>query len=146
MNACERFVDELVKLVSGTGWRRRLRASAVLISTVRSSLSLGVRSRQLDVTGFRTELIENDQSGQAIRHLRLHAALILLGPLGWLPSWALHMIDWLQSRKGRAESLTEMRDNRAGQELGKLMIQAFKGRLTKEQLRGEMMQQIGEGS
>ncbi|MCB1096586.1 MAG: hypothetical protein KDN22_13500 [Verrucomicrobiae bacterium] len=144
MNACEHFVDELVKLVPGTGLKQRLRAAAILIATVKSHLDYGVRSRELDVTGFRKELIQYDQRGQAIRHMRTHAALMLLGPVGWLPSWGLHLIDWLQSRKGRAESLTEMEDNKAGQQLGKLMIRGFKGQLSREQLKVEMLRLIGE--
>ena len=143
MNACERFVEELVNLVSGTGWKRRLETSALLISTVRAHLKVGVQSRELDVSGFRLDLVQHNQRGQAIRHMRLHAALILLGPLGWLPSWGLHMMDWLQARKGRAESLTEMVDNKAGQQLGKLMIQGFKGRMTQAQLKVEMLRLIG---
>ncbi|MGK0185152.1 MAG: hypothetical protein ACI9R3_000927 [Verrucomicrobiales bacterium] len=131
-------------LVPAKGWRQRLKASATLFAIVRANLKHGVQSRELEITGFRTELIQHNQRGQAIRHLRLQAALILLGPLGWLPSWGLHMIDWLQARKGRPESVTEMRDNRAGQQLGIQMIQAFKGRLTQEQLRAAMIQQICE--
>ena len=144
MNACERFADELVELVPGTGWRPRLKASATLISIVKANLDLGVQSRELSVDGFREELVQHGQCGQAIRHLRLHAALVLLGPLGWLPSWALHLLDWFQSRKGRKESLTEMADNLAGQQLGLIMIRAFKGRLPREGLRVELLGEIGQ--
>ncbi|MDA0814842.1 MAG: hypothetical protein O3C21_20885 [Verrucomicrobia bacterium] len=144
MNACEHFVDELVKLVPATGWKRRLRAAALLIATVKAHLDYGVNSRELDVSGFRHDLIRDGQSGEAIRHMQTHAALMLLGPIGWIPSWGLHMLDWLQSRKGRAESLTEMRDNKAGQQLGKLMIRAFKGQLPQGQLKVEMLRRIAE--
>jgi hypothetical protein len=144
VNACEHFVDELVKLVSATGWKQRLRAAALLIATVKSHLDYGVRSRELDVSGFRQDLIKDGQRGEAIRHMQTHAALLLLGPIGWIPSWGLHMIDWLQSRKGRAESLTEMRDNKAGQQLGKLMVRAFKGKLSHGQLKVEMLRMIGK--
>ena len=58
------------------------------------------------------------------RHLYFHLAFYLLGPPGWLGSWAIGMIDILQAKKGRMESQTEVRDNIAGRECGRI-LQAY---------------------
>ena len=98
IHACERLVDELLELVPEPGFRRRLSAGFTLLKVVRSNLKGGAKARDLEVTGFHKELIENNQRGEALRHLRFHTGLVLLGPLGWLPSWGFHLLDWLQAR------------------------------------------------
>jgi len=143
-NACERLVDEFVELLAGPGFRRRLSAAFRLLQTVHGNLELGAEAREQDVRGFRADLVENNQRGEAIRHLRFHAGLILLGPAGWPPSWTFHFLDWIQARRGRPESMTEMADNRAGRNVGRLMIQGFKGQLTRESLREAILRELAE--
>ena len=144
IHACERFVDELLKLVPEPGFRRRFSAGFTLVKLVRLNMESGINARGLDVTGFRKELVENNQGGEALRHLRFHSGLVLIGPLGWLASWAFHLLDWLQARKGRPESATEMADNRAGQEVGKLMIQGFRGNIDSPALKAAILEVLAE--
>lgn len=55
------------------------------------------------------------------RHLYIHLASYLLGPAGYLFSWAIGIIDIRQAKTGRSESLTEVQDNIAGRQCGKVL-------------------------
>jgi|GEM_PF-3170056 len=130
MNACEHFIDGLLDLLHQRGTLARYRTGFELLRLVKSNYGSGTDARALDTSGFRHTLVANNQCGQAIRHLRLQAGCILLGPPGWVLGAVMEMIDLLQARQGRAESQTELEDNAAGREIGHILVDAFEGAST----------------
>ena len=88
--------------------------------------------------GFKENLVNNGQQGQMYRHLYFHLACYLLGPIGWLVSWFIGLIDIRQAAKGRKESETEVRNNVAGRECGRILTFYMKGTVDENTARKQL--------
>ena len=136
MSAADKLISQFANLATNTPKPlARFRAAISLLTLVRHNIRTDPAARERDISGFRPELVANDQRGEAIRHFRFHAACILLGPPGWLLSAAADFLDHLQARSGRAESVTECRNNIVGREVGHHLLAAMSSEMTPDQLR-----------
>ena len=74
---------------------------------------------------FRRELVRYGQGADVYRHLLFHSGCQLLGPPGWILSWAADWLDRRQAARGRKESITEVVNNLAGREMGRLLAEGI---------------------
>ena len=142
--ACHALIEELVDLLDLPSPFPRFLAGFDLVYNVWKRRAQMHNDDGLDISGFHPMLIANGQNGEAIRHLRLHSGCILLGPLGWPMTIAMDLIDQMQARSGRPESITECRDNVAGREIGHHLITAFAGKIDRDTLRQRLYAEIGD--
>ena len=77
--------------------------------------------------GFKPELIDNGQSGDVYHHIEFIAGQYFLGNTGQGAIHAFIAKDRQQAQQGRLESVTELRDDEAGKQVGKAMLEAFNG-------------------
>lgn len=124
MTPLDRFIRNILILVPQGSLIDRYRFGVGMLSRQAKRLKARTKAHKLPTKGFRKDLSANGQDGEMYRHLYFHLAFYLLGPPGWLGSWAIGMIDILQAKKGRTESQTEVRDNIAGRECGRI-LQAY---------------------
>gem|GEM_PF-3963885 len=75
--------------------------------------------------GFRQELIDNGQGGDVYHHIEFVAGNFFLGAAGQAAIAAFIEVDRRQAQSGRKESETELRDDEAGKQVGRAMLQAF---------------------
>ncbi len=144
--ACHALIEEFVDLLDTPAPFARFRAGFGLVFNVWKRRAQMHEDDGLDVSGFHPKLIANGQNGEALRHLRLHSGCILLGPFGWPMSIGMDLIDQLQARSGRPESITECRDNIAGRETGHHLISAFAGEISRDVLRQLLYAELGDPS
>ena len=78
------------------------------------------------------------------RHLYFHLACYLLGPTGWLVSWFIGLIDIRQAAKGRKESETEVRNNVAGRECGRILTFYMKGKIDESTARKQLRRVLAD--
>jgi len=81
----------------------------------------GGRWKTQPIGGFKQELVSNNQRGDVYRHILFFAGSQLRGAFEW--NYAARAYDWGQAFLGRAESETELRDDRAGIAVGTAMRQ-----------------------
>jgi len=118
-------------------------AIGMLVRQVKK-LKARTKAHKLPTRGFRKDLVANEQNGEMYRHLYFHLAFYLLGPLGWLGSWAIGMLDVRQASKGRAESQTEVRDNVAGRECGRILLAFSKNKISRAEAEKKLRTLLAE--
>lgn len=138
MTSLDRFIDALMRLSQPSSIVARYRLGIGLLIRKFQHIRKRIKSRHLPTTGFNEELVKNGQEGQMYRHLYFHLACYLLGPLGWLFSWLIGLTDIKQAASGRKESETEVRDNIAGRECGRILATYFKGRIDEKTARNQL--------
>ena len=129
MTSLDRFINTIIKLAEPGSIVKRYRLGIGLLSRIFQSTRKGIRSRHLPTVGFKDNLVKHGQKGEMYRHLYFHLACYLLGPMGWAVSWFIGLIDIQQAAKGRKESETEVRDNVAGRECGRILTFYMMGKV-----------------
>lgn len=142
MSSLDRFINILIKLSKPGSPLQRYRLGIGLLLRKYQHIRRRIKSRHLPTKDFREDLFKNGQEGQMYRHLYFHLSCYLLGPLGRLLSWFIGLTDIKQAASGRQESETEVRDNEAGRQCGRILSAYFKGQIDEEtacaQLRSEL--------
>jgi hypothetical protein len=138
MTSLDRFIDALFRIAKPRAFLSRYRLGIGLLARKFQHIRRRIKSRHLPTTGFRDDLVKDGQEGQMYRHLYFHLACYLLGPLGWLFSWFIGLTDIKQAASGRKESETEVRDNIAGRECGRVLTAYYKGRIDEETARRQV--------
>ena len=144
MTSLDRFTNTLIQLARPGSIFQRYRLGIGVLCRKIQHMRKRIKSRHLPTTGFKDELIKNGQEGQMYRHLYFHLACYLLGPLGWLASWFIGLTDLKQARSGRKESETEVRDNIAGRECGKILTLYMKSRIDEQTTRNQLHRVLGK--
>lgn len=91
------------------------------------------------ISGFRENLTNNNQLADVYHHILFVAGNVMLGEPGQAANAAFIAVDAYQAYiRGRKESETELRDDRAGQRVGNAMLKAaHNGRF--DALRNQLM-------
>lgn len=145
MTSLDRFINVLMQLSQSRNLMGRFRLGIGLLHRKFQHIRKRIKSRHLPTTGFHKDLVKDGQDGQMYRHLYFHLACYLMGPLGWLFSWFIGLTDIKQAASGRKESETEVRDNIAGRECGKILTLYMKGRIDEKTARKQLRRVLGEG-
>lgn len=127
--ALDHFIPSLLSLTEPKSFLKGYRLGIGLLWREGKRIIDHKGSRQLPTSGFRKDLTANGQAGEMYRHLRFHAACILLGPLGRVLSWAIGLLDIKQRDSGRPESATEVLDNVAGRKCGSILREYLRGKI-----------------
>ena len=144
MSPLDRTIAFLMRTVpQGSLWERYSYAVGMIVQQVRK-VKAGIPARKLPTRGFRLELHANGQDGEMYRHLYVHIAAYLLGPMGWLFSWGIGLLDIRQRKQGRAESEAEVAGNVAGRECGRILTLFTKGKLDERTARSQLRRVLGE--
>jgi hypothetical protein len=112
--------------------------------------------RPLPVDGFKNELTNNGQGADVYKHIYGIAGAVLIGDYyvgapglpgragltGWQTVFAQVQDDRLAAAGGRLESETELRDDFAGVEVGKAMLNANKERTRPEYLQRRLFDSL----
>ncbi|MEM9081922.1 MAG: hypothetical protein AAGC74_14655 [Verrucomicrobiota bacterium] len=138
MTARERFINSLLKIATPGNIITRYQLGTNLLARQIHKMRARINTRNLPVSGFHPNLVAHNQRGQMYRHLHFHLACTLLGPPGRLLSWFTDLIDKKQASTGRAESSTEVLNNIAGRQIGLIILQLLKKKLTPEQARQQL--------
>ena len=138
MTSLDRFINVVVHLAKPAPLLTRYRLGIGLLYRKSQQMRKRIKSRHLPTSGFHGDLVRDGQKGQMYRHLYFHLACYLLGPLGWLFSWFIGLTDIKQAASGRKESETEVRDNIAGRECGKILTLFMKGRIDEKTARNQL--------
>lgn len=138
MTSLDRFIDALFRITAPPSLLTRYRVGFGLLARKFQHLRRRIKSRHLPTSGFREDLFKDGQEGQMYRHLYFHLACYLLGPLGWLLSWFIGLTDIKQAASGRKESATEVRDNLAGRDCGRILLTYLKGRVDEKTARKQL--------
>lgn len=144
MTSLDRFVRVLLTLAEPDSFAKRYRLGVGLLYRKFQHIKKRIKSRHLPTTGFKNDLVKDGQEGQMYRHLYFHLACYLLGPLGWLLSWFIGLTDLKQAASGRKESETEVRDNVAGRECGRIITLYMKGKIDKKRAQNQLHRVLGE--
>ncbi|MGJ8725146.1 MAG: hypothetical protein ACSHYB_11360 [Roseibacillus sp.] len=144
MTSLDRFINVVIHLASEDSLITRYRLGVGLLHRKFQHIRKRIKSRHLPTSGFRQDLVKDGQEGQMYRHLYFHLACYLLGPPGWLFSWFIGLTDIKQAASGRRESETEVRDNIAGRECGKILTLFIKGRIDEKTARNQLRRVLGE--
>jgi RHS repeat-associated protein len=163
---CEEFVDELVNLAEfDTPWWSYANA---LVSTGYGMMSAswydqrfwngtqfhpvlgpgllgggnGTR-RSYTVTGFRPELVDHGQDSDVMKHILGHAGAQVAGTgLSLTVGYFQNRTDQDQADSGRQQSQVELLNNQVGREVGRSMIDTFKGNQSKADLKKDLMSKL----
>lgn len=127
----DRFILALLRITPQGSFVARYRFGVGLVVRQIQRLRARIPCRNLPTEGFRADLYRHGQEGQMYRHLYIHLASYLLGPAGYLFSWAIGMIDIRQAKQGRAESQTEVLDNVAGRQCGRILKSFSRGKISR---------------
>lgn len=138
MTSLDRFINVLLCLAKPGSIIARYRLGVGLLYRKFQHIRKRIKSRHLPTTGFHEDLVKGGQEGQMYRHLYFHLACHLLGPLGWLFSWFIGLTDIKQAASGRKESETEVRDNIAGRECGRILTAYMKERIDERTARAQL--------
>ncbi|MBK1833292.1 hypothetical protein [Roseibacillus ishigakijimensis] len=141
MTSLDRFLTAVLRLAAGRTLLARYRLGLGLLYRKYTHIRRRIRSRHLPTTGFRDDLWKNGQEGEMYRHLYFHMGCYLLGPPGWLVSWFIGLTDIRQAASGRKESETEVRDNIAGRECGRILV-AYMGRRIEEKTARDRLRRV----
>ena len=144
MTALDRFIDFVIRLTRPSPLLTRYRLGIGLLYHQFKKIRKRVNGRRLPTSGFKKSLFKDGQGGQIYRHLYFHLACYLMGPLGWLTSWFIGLTDIKQAASGRKESETEIRDNIAGRECGKILTLFMKDRIDEKTARNQLRRVLGE--
>ncbi len=139
----DHFIDGIIRLTSNRSFPARYRLGLGILLRKFHKIRNRIKSDHLPTVGFREGLSKNGQGGEMYRHLYFHLACYLLGPLGWLLSWLAGLTDLKQAATGRAESETEVRDNLAGRECGRVLTSFMKGHLDEDSARRKLREILG---
>ena len=145
MTSLDRFINVVVSLAKPGSIISRYQLGIGLLYHQYQKIRKRVNTRQLPTTGFRNDLVKDGQDGQMYRHLYFHIACYLMGPPGWLLSWFIGLTDIKQAASGRKESETEVRDNIAGRECGKILSLHMKERIDEKTARNQLRRVLAEG-
>ena len=144
MTSLDRFINTMLKLAESGSIVKRYRLGIGLLSRIFQNTRKGMRSRHLPTVGFKKDLVKNGQEGQMYRHLYFHLACYLLGPMGRLVSRYIGWIDIRQAAKGRKESETEVRNNVAGRECGRILTLYMKGKVDETTARKQLTRVLAD--
>lgn len=144
MTSLDRTINSLISLTRSGSFFRRYQLGIGLLYRKFQHIKKRIKSRHLPTTGFRQDLVQNGQEGQMYRHLYFHLACYLMGPLGWLFSWFIGLTDIKQAASGRKESETEVRDNIAGRECGRILNLFMKKKIDEKTARSQLRRVLGE--
>lgn len=142
MTSLDRFINTLLKLAKPGSFIRRYRLGIGLLYRKYQHIRHRIQSKHLPTTGFRKDLFKNGQEGEMYRHLYFHLACYQLGPLGHLFSWFIGLTDIKQAASGRKESETEVRDNLAGRQCGRILKAYLKGKIDEETARAQLRSEL----
>ena len=140
MTSLDRFINILLRLARPGSLIARYRLGLGLLYRKYQHIKKRIQSDHLPTSGFNNELVKDGQAGEMYRHLYFHIACYLLGPPGWLFSWAIGLTDIKQASSGRKESKTEVRDNIAGRECGRVLNAFMKGKVDEKSTRRQLRQ------
>lgn len=138
MTSLDRFVSSILKVSQPGSMLKRYRIGIGILYRKYQHIRKRIQSAHLPTTGFHEDLVKDGQNGEMYRHLYFHLACYLLGPMGWVLSWAIGLLDIKQASKGRKESQTEVRDNIAGRECGRILTLYMKGRIDEKTARNQL--------
>lgn len=123
-----RLYNAIFKTPGASGENVAKLAKAMRTNAEANEDEFGNNFKEYSTYGFKKELIDNGQGNDVYRHIMWVASTYLDG------SNARRMVftnyDRQQKLRGRKESETELRDDQAGIEVGKLMSQAVKAGLS----------------
>ncbi|GHC54453.1 hypothetical protein [Roseibacillus persicicus] len=143
MTSLDRFINVVVKLAQPGSIVARYRLGVGLLYRKFQHIKKRIKSRHLPTDGFRDDLWKDGQEGQMYRHLYFHMACYLMGPLGWLLSWFIGLTDIKQASSGRLESASEVRDNIAGRECGRILTAYMMRRIDERTARAQLRRVLG---
>ena len=144
MTSVDRFINAILCLAPIGSFVARYRLGLGLLYRQFKKIRKRAKTRHLPTSGFRDALVKGGQQGQVYRHLYVHMACYLLGPLGWFLSWLVGLIDIKQAASGRKESEAEVLDNIAGRDCGRILTLLIKGRIDKKTARNQLRRVLGE--
>ena len=144
MTALDRFINIIVHIAKPGSIIARYRLGIGILYRKIQQMRKRIKSRHLPTSGFRNDLVKDGQQGQMYRHLYFHLACYLMGPPGWLVSWFIGLTDIKQAATGRKESQTEIRDNIAGRESGRILTLYMKRRIDEKTARNQLRRVLGE--
>lgn len=144
MTSLDRFIEALMRLAQTRTFIGRYRLGAGLLYRKFTQIQRRIQSDHLPTHGFREDLVKHGQAGEMYRHLYFHMACYLMGPPGWLFSWFIGLTDIKQAASGRQESETEVRDNLAGRECGRLITAYMKRQIDEQTTRKKLRELLGK--
>ena len=144
MTSLDRTINYLIAVTRSGSFIARYRLGIGLLYRKFQQIRKRINGRHLPTTGFHQDLVKDGQQGQMYRHLHFHLACYLIGPMGWLLSWVIGLIDIKQAASGRKESKTEIRDNIAGRECGRILTLFMKGKVDERTARNQLRRVLGE--
>jgi hypothetical protein len=144
MTALDRFIAGLFIISKPGNLFTRYRLGLGLIARQMHRMRKTIPCRNLPTSGFHHDLWQHGQKGQMYRHLYFHLGCVLLGPAGHLLSRAMDWLDRRQQKSGRLESATEVRDNIAGRECGRILKTYLRGKSDQATARRQLRRLLRE--
>lgn len=139
--SCKEFVDNLVHLIRfNVNFTQRMDGGTVSRGINKAVLGIEMMNRavkNVDIfgrsyvkgpgapVGFKLDLVNNGQLGDVYHHIEFVAGATFLGSRGRSIVELFIAKDIEQAFNGRIESETELRDDEAGQQVGRAMVNAF---------------------